>query len=334
MIKSLKKKLNPTCYQGNDNSSQHFEGWYFKIIDKNERSLFAIIPGIFIDKNNLESHSFIQIFDGVNDQSYYYKFPINDFSSKNNVFDIQINSNYFSSNRLVLDLKNPSFEISGQLNFTDLTKWPKTLIAPGIMGWYTWVPFMECYHGIVSLDHNIQGNLLINGQNIDFSNGHGYTEKDWGKSFPEAWIWCQSNHFNSAKVSFTGSIAIIPWIKKPFLGFIFGLWHNGKIYRFTTYSGAKLIHFEIDGSKVYFVIKQKRLLLEITANRVETGYLQAPTLNGMTRRISETIKSKIEIKLSSKTSSGSEIILHDVGRNAGFEMAGDLQRILEMHKIN
>ena len=334
MIKYLKKKLNPICYQGKDNNSQHFEGWYFKIIDKNERHLYAIIPGIFIDKNNHDSHSFIQIFDGVNNQSYYYKFPIKDFSSKKDVFNIQINSNYFSSNQLVLDLKNSSFEISGELNFTDLTKWPKTLIAPGIMGWYTWVPFMECYHGIVSLDHKIQGYLSINGQNVDFSNGQGYTEKDWGKSFPEAWIWCQSNHFDSKNVSFTGSIAIIPWIRKPFLGFIFGLWHNGKIYRFTTYSGAKLIHFEIDKKKVDIIIKQKRLLLEISANLVEAGYLQAPTVNGMTRRISETIKSHVEIKLSCESSTGNEIILQDVGRNAGFEMAGDLQRLLEMYNKN
>ena len=23
------------------------------------------------------------------------------------------------------------------------------------MGWYAWVPFMECYHGVLSLDHTI-----------------------------------------------------------------------------------------------------------------------------------------------------------------------------------
>lgn len=332
MINFLKKKLNPTCYQGINNHSQHFEGWYFKIIDKNERQLYAIIPGVFIDKNKFDSHSFIQIFDGVNNKSYYYKFPIKDFRSKDYVFNIQINSNYFSSNQLVLDLKNSFFEIHGELHFTDLTLWPKTLIEPGIMGWYTWVPFMECYHGIVSLDHKIQGSLSINGQNVDFSNGQGYTEKDWGKSFPETWIWCQSNHFNTMNVSFTGSIAIIPWIRKPFLGFIFGLWHKDKLYRFTTYSGAKLIHFEIDDRKVYYVIKQKRLILEITANRSESGFLQAPTINGMTHRIFETIKSTLEIKLSYESNTRNEIILNDIGRHAGFEMAGDVQRLLEMHK--
>lgn len=332
MTNFLKKKLNPTCYQGSKNKSQHFEGWYFKIIDKNERHLYAIIPGIYISRNDFDSHSFIQIFDGDNNKSYYFKFPIKDFHSKEYVFNIQINSNHFSSNQFVLDLKNSSFDIHGELYFINLIKWPKTIISPGIMGWYSWAPFMECYHGIVSLDHKIQGSLLINGQNVDFSDGLGYTEKDWGTSFPEAWIWCQSNHFNTMNVSFTGSIAIIPWIRKPFLGFIFGLWYKDTLYRFATYTGAKLIHLEMDDNKVYFVIKQNSLILEIIANRMESGFLQAPTLNGMTHQISETIKSTIEIKLVSESGSNNKIILNDIGRNAGFEIAGDIQRLLDMYK--
>ena len=330
MINILKKKLNPTCYQGANTHSQHFEGWYFKIIDKTERYIYAIIPGIFIDKDDPSQHAFIQIFDGVNNKSYYYKFQINDFYFNDHVFEIQIGSNYFSSEQLVLDIKNSSFNIYGKLNFTELTKWPKTILSPGIMGWYTWVPFMECYHGIVSLDHKIHGSLSINDQNVDFSDGIGYTEKDWGKSFPEAWIWVQSNHFSSLNVSITGSIAIIPWIGKPFLGFIFGLWHKGKLYRFTTYCGARIVHFEVNSNKVYLVIKQKQFFLEIKANYMEAGYLQAPTINGMRRGISESIKSTLEIKLVSKSANGSEIILDDTGRNAGFEIAGDIQCLLNM----
>ena len=27
----------------------------------------------------------------------------------------------------------------------------------GIMGWYRFVPFMQCYHGVVSLNHKLNG---------------------------------------------------------------------------------------------------------------------------------------------------------------------------------
>ncbi|MBN2105474.1 hypothetical protein JW835_15655, partial [bacterium] len=62
MMNFLKRKLNPACYQGIRNNSQHFEGWYFKVVDKDQQNLYAIIPGVFIDKNKTNSHSFIQIF--------------------------------------------------------------------------------------------------------------------------------------------------------------------------------------------------------------------------------------------------------------------------------
>ena len=328
----LKKKLNPACYQGSKNKSQHFEGWYFKIVDKDQQNLYAIIPGIFIDKNKTDSHSFIQIFNGVNNKTYYYRFPIEDFKAKDFDFNIQINSNSFSLNTLFLDLSNSSLKINGKLNFENLIQWPITLVSPGIMGWYTWIPFMECYHGIISLNHKIQGYLNINGQDIDFSNGKGYTEKDWGKSFPEAWLWCQSNHFNTENVSFTGSIAIIPWIKKPFLGFIFGLWHKNKLYRFTTYTGAKLSHLEMEECKIKSILEQKNLTLEIIINRSDGGFLQAPTINGMTHQISESMKSTVEIKLSKKSINKSVTIFKDTGRHTGFEFTGNIKRLIEMYK--
>ncbi|MBN1893568.1 hypothetical protein JW906_03690 [bacterium] len=331
VINPFKKKFNPAWYQGTKKDSRHFEGWYFKIIDQNQHHLYAVIPGIFIDKNKTDSHAFIQILNGSNNNTHYFRFPIEDFQSKDNDFHIQIHSNSFSSKTLYLDLSHASLKINGELNFENLIPWPKTFVSPGIMGWYTWVPFMECFHGMISLNHTIQGYLNINGRDIDFSNGKGYTEKDWGKSFPEAWIWFQSNHFHAENVSCTGSIAIIPWIHKPFLGFIFGLWHQNKLYRLTTYTGAKLIHLEIEDSKIQSTFEQKDLTLEIIIHRSDGGFLEAPTINGMTHPIYESMQSTVEIKLSKKSMNQNEIIFMDTGRHAGFEISGNVKRLIEMH---
>ncbi|UCE07906.1 MAG: hypothetical protein JSW07_07705, partial [bacterium] len=162
LVNYLKKKLNPPCYQGKKNLSQHFEGWYFKIVDLSERHIYAIIPGVFINKTHEHSHAFIQVFDGSNGKACYHKFPIADFRASDTVFEIHIDSNYFSSDKIKLDLHNSALHLIGELSFNSLTPWPKTLFSPGIMGWYSWVPFMECYHGIVSMDHEIEGALVIN----------------------------------------------------------------------------------------------------------------------------------------------------------------------------
>ena len=47
------------------------------------------------------------------------------------------------------------------------------------MGWYGYMPFMECYHGILSMHHTISGELIYNDKTIDFNEGIGYTAKDW-----------------------------------------------------------------------------------------------------------------------------------------------------------
>ncbi len=44
-------------------------------------------------------------------------------------------------------------------------------LDPGIMGWYKYVPFMQCYHGVVSLNHELKGQLRINGSEHVFDDG-------------------------------------------------------------------------------------------------------------------------------------------------------------------
>jgi len=80
-------------------------------------------------------------------------------------------------------------------------------------------PIMECYHDIISLDHSLSGSLLSNDTEIVFNGGWGYIEKDWGKSFPEAYVWIQSNHFQKKETSLSASIAKIPWLNGFFRGY-------------------------------------------------------------------------------------------------------------------
>ena len=53
------------------------------------------------------------------------------------------------------------------------------------MGWYGYLPTMECFHGILSIDHKLKGALSIDDKKISFNNGRGYIEKDWGRNFPQ-----------------------------------------------------------------------------------------------------------------------------------------------------
>ena len=61
---------------------------------------------------------------------------------------------------------------------------------------------MECNHGLVSFDHSLEGTMAIDGREVDFEGGRGYTEKDWGKAFPAGYVWMQTNHFERSGTSF------------------------------------------------------------------------------------------------------------------------------------
>lgn len=199
--------FNPTEFQGRGKTHSYFEGWYFKVLNESATKAFAFIPGIAMDESG-NQQSFIQVLDGKKESACYHKFAIDAFTSKPGIFKISIANNQFSTKSITLDLP----QIQGTLHFDNLAQWPTHWYSPGIMGPFAFMPFMECYHGIVSMDHRIRGTLTIDGEPIDFTNGRGYIKKDWGRSFPAAYVWMQSNHFATLGISIKASVAKIPWV--------------------------------------------------------------------------------------------------------------------------
>ena len=57
---------------------------------------------------------------------------------------------------------------------------------------FIYLSFLECNHAIISLRHHITGSLKVNNQKFQII-GDGYIEKDWGRSFPQDYLWLQSN---------------------------------------------------------------------------------------------------------------------------------------------
>lgn len=322
--------LNPARYHGQHKKPPFFEGWYFRMTDNHQQESMAIIPGIFFHPDPAKSTSFIQVIDGKNLESHYLEFPADLFASNKGKFEISIGSNRFSSDRIVLDIHREDLTLKGDLKFKFLKPWPASIFSPGIMGWYAWVPFMECFHGVLSMDHWIEGILRINGRDIDFTRGRGYIEKDWGQAFPKAWIWQQTNHFGEEGICLTASIAIIPWIRKAFPGFIIGLLWENQLYRFATYTGARTTLLEVKDKMVHWIVEDKKYILELYSKIGLTTHLRAPTPDGMDRRIHESVDSVIQLILSRKIKTGKTIVFQGNGRHAGFEMEGDIDRLLQM----
>jgi len=115
--------------------------------------------------------------------------------------------------------------VYADITFDGMTPWTTRLLHPSTMGVLGWLSGLECYHHVLSLHHRLKGFIRFeeaaaNGAQrpatadsadssfspphvspdlspgtLHLDGGVGYMEKDWGSSFPDAWIWAQSNHF-------------------------------------------------------------------------------------------------------------------------------------------
>ena len=151
----LKKIFNPEIFQGKYKTRNYFEGWYFKIIDKSMKNVFAVIPGVSYEQDRKDCHAFVQVMDANTCKAHYLKYDISAFQFNKDKFEIEIGDNFFSNQQIRLNMKNDGLSLRGQLRFENRIAYPKTLWRPGIMGPFTFVPLMECYHGIVNIHHDI-----------------------------------------------------------------------------------------------------------------------------------------------------------------------------------
>jgi len=312
-MRSLRQIYNPELFQGSLKGRNYFEGWYFKHVSADTADAFAVIPGISLSD---DAHSFIQFIEGDTGETSYFRYPLESFISDKRKFSVQIGQSYFSEDEIHLDLANTDKKISGSIKYHDIKRFPKTLLRPGIMGWYSFVPSMECNHGVVSMDHELDGKINTGDKTTIYSGGRGYIEKDWGSSFPESWIWLQCNNFSPGDVSLMVSVAKIPWRGSWFMGFLSFLRTGKTTYIFATYNNSKIVSIKRISSTVTGVtIARGGLNLNLLITKKGSGTLKAPSEGLMNNIIKESLSSEVNFELKSRNS----ILLSCKGVRAGYE---------------
>jgi tocopherol cyclase len=319
----------PDIFHGHGKKKNFFEGWYFKMVDRSEKHAYAVIPGVSIAESPLKSHAFIMFLNSRAQQMHYYRYSLDDLRADDKEFKLTIGRSLFSIEEMRLNLEQDGNRIVANIIFKDTYPWPVKLLSPGVMGLYAFVPGMECYHGILSMDHGIEGYIEFDGIRTDLCCGRGYIEKDWGTSMPSSWIWMQTNHFDQNGISLSASIAKIPWFGNYFTGFLFGLLYDKKLYKFTTYSGAKVTELDVSDNNITIRLENKTYRLDIFADRTEGVELPVPRLGEMTAKVTESLRSSINVILSRKKGHSTEIVFSGTGRNAGLEFVGEVTELIK-----
>ncbi len=323
---NTKLLFNPSMYHGFKKRSHYFEGWYYKIVSADKQQVYAITAGISMGKDG-KKHAFIQILNGCTNEISYHKFPFHQFWASSEKFQLTIGNNYFSDDQLLLLL--PSFE--GRLLFSNTTPWSSGYTSSEAMRWYAYIPFITYHHRITSLHHNISGTLRsADKTSLNFTGGIGYTEKSWGKSLPDTWIWMQSNHFmkQSDNTCLSASITQAPWLGTSFISFAIIFWQNGKLYRFSNYSNAKLQIITLENDLIYYNVSDHSYRLEITVHKSDYPYFISPASALTPRHTKEHMMSSLQIALYRLEKGGKTLIVDDIATHVSLETSGNTHELL------
>lgn len=308
-------KRQAMTYKGKRKKDKYFEGWYYKFVTKDQTLTLSLIPGI--SKNKIDPHAFIQVIINKDNhiQTEYVRYNISDFSYDYNDNVVHISDSAFGQKQVFIDI-NSDLKVKGQINMGDFTPIKTSLISPSIMGFFEYLPLMECNHDVVSMNHHVRGNLEINDQSFSFNQGKGYIEKDYGKSFPEKYVWIQSNHFSRKDVSIMVSYATIPYLGLRFKGFIINLVIADKEYRFSTYNFSKIKVIDKSDKHIILTINKGQFSLYIKAENKDTIKLPSPKEGLMNQHIKEGLSGYVHIRLKKKT----QTVIDDIGYSAGIEI--------------
>ena len=328
MLADLRAVWRPAMYHGHGQRRNFFEGWYYKFVDATEQHVHAVIPGVFLGKDASTSHCFVQVLDGATGHSTYHRYPLDRFWASEYELDLRVGPNRFYLDRIQLNIDDADRSLRGELHFDGVTPWPVTLTSPGIMGPYSF----RAVHGMLSRRAGLRSRRarLADDERRDRSTstaGAATSRRIGAGRFRRRGCGGRAIISIPAGTSITVSVATIPWLRTSFRGFIIGLWHERQLYRFATYTGAKITSLRLTDTHVVLRVEDKHHRLEVEAARSEGGLLHAPYRTDMLQRVTESLTATIAVKLIDQ--SGGDVIFEGVGRHAGLEINGEIQQIVD-----
>lgn len=294
------KRLN----YGEGQRGPYFEGWYLKCQTRAGEAL-ALIPALHIDAAGRQSAS-LQVVTGC--RAWQLDFPREAFEASREAFSVRLGKSVFSSKGMALDVAAHGLVLRGRLDFGPLTS-----LSSDIMGPFRLFAGMECAHGVVSMAHPLSGQVMLNGDILDFDGGMGYIETDRGRSFPSAYLWTQCLWTQPRPVSLMCAVATIPLPIGRFTGCICAICCGGREFRLSTYRGARAERWSEEGA----VIRQGRYRLEIDVLSAQGLSLRAPVQGEMMRTIRESLCAKVRYRFWDQE----QLLLDHTDDGAGFEFS-------------
>ncbi len=334
-------------YHWDGYSQNFFEGWYYRITIPQIRESFAFMYSIEDPSGGSTSAGTAQIL-GAGEQYRYQVFPgVNGFwASTDNLalghwgeHDLVVapqllsikdfNQHVTAGYQATATLNQGILKILGQPD----CRWCYQ-IQP-IYGWGNSQWFQQSTGGLLSflpifepgwqvlMAHGLaSGWIEWQGNRYEFTDAPAYSEKNWGRSFPQKWFWLNCNYFdgepNLAITAGGGRRQVLTWMEEVAM---IGVHYQGQFYEFVPWNAQ--VHWQIDHwGKWQMQADNYFYQVELTGSTDLAGTMvQVPTDQGLVYRCRDTTHGLLSLVL--KDRSG-ETIISATSSLAGLETGGQL----------
>jgi tocopherol cyclase len=187
-------------------------------------------------------------------------------------------------------------------------------------GWLSYLPIFEPGWQVLMAHGLATGWLEWQGTRYEFINAPTYSEKNWGRSFPEKWFWLNCNSFEeTAGLAITagGGRRKVLWTTEEVA--MIGIHYRGSFYEFVPWNSQ--INWQIQPwGEWRLQATNGEVQVELTGTTDAAGTMvSTPTAQGMVLCCRDTLKGLLSIDL--QTCQG-EIIVQANSTLAGLEIGG------------
>jgi tocopherol cyclase len=331
-------------YHWNGLDRNFFEGWYFRITLPKLRESFAFMYSIEDPSgrgaNNVGAAQIL----GIDEQYLLSSFPNHNqfWASKDRLglghwgetnldirpqllsveaFDRQITQGYQVTATLHQGAL-PEHDCRWCYQIVPVYGWGQPQqIQQATAGWLSYLPIFEPGWQILMAHGLATGWIEWRGERYEFSRAPAYSEKNWGRSFPEKWFWVNCNSFSETvglAVTAGGGRRKVLWTTEEVA--MIGIHYRDRFYEFVPWNSQISWQIKPWGEwRIQATNGDVRVELTGTTDLAGT-MVRTPTEEGLVMCCRDTLKGLLSIDL--RTCQGKQIIAAN-SNVAGLEVGGN-----------
>ena len=190
----------------------------------------------------------------------------------------------------------------------------------------TWLSFLPIYDPgwQILLAHGLStGWIEWQGKRYEFTEAPAYSEKNWGKSFPQQWFWLNCNAFDQeSDLALTAGGGVREILTQTEEVALIGIHYRGKFYEFAPWNAEVTWAIALWGQWQMQATNHQGFSVELEGKTNLAGQpLRAPTHEGLQFCCRDTLRGNLSLILRSPQG---KILVESTSSLCGLEVGGKL----------